>query len=446
MNFEEEDLFLKNKELNQLKKIHNKISNNLFREKDKSDRQTIDQVLDPRIMRIIEKYKNSQIITEFSGCISTGKEANVYYARGSGTSDNEDKNRELAIKIYKTSILIFKDRERYITGEFRFRHGYCKSNPRKMVALWAEKEIRNLKRLKREGINCPQPYNFKSNLIIMEFIGKDGVAANRLKDAIVSFENIEEIDKAYYQVIEVMKLMYKKCKLVHSDFSEYNLLYYEKKIYVIDVAQAVELQHVNAKYFLKRDCHNINEFFEKNNINTLTDKQIYDFIIGNEFKIEDLENYIFEKRNDNHDKLEEDKKFKENQNSLFCQFEVPFNLMEQGVDLISIDMDLDIAMDNLVKREKEKEEQLKNGIKVSSDSSSEEEEYEENEEEEDEKEEEKVNEKKDKHNKYDPFEGMTKQERKKQVKENNKKRRENKKFTKKEKKKLIKKSMNKNKK
>ena len=445
MNFEEEDLFLKNKELNQLKKIHNKISNNLFREKDKSDRQTIDQVLDPRIMRIIEKYKNSQIITEFSGCISTGKEANVYYARGSGTSDNEDKNRELAIKIYKTSILIFKDRERYITGEFRFRHGYCKSNPRKMVALWAEKEIRNLKRLKREGINCPQPYNFKSNLIIMEFIGKEGVAANRLKDAIGSFENVEEIDKAYFQVIEIMKLMYKKCKLVHSDFSEYNLLYYEKKIYVIDVAQAVELQHVNANYFLKRDCHNINEFFEKNNINTLTDKQIYDFVIGNEYKIEDLENYIFESRNENEDKILVDKKFKENQNSLFCQFEVPFNLMEQGIDLISIDMDLDIAMDNLVKREKEKEEKIKNGIKVSSDEDSEEEEYEENEEEEeDEKDEEKVKEKK--HIKFDPFEGMSKQERKKQVKENNKKRRENKKFTKKEKKKLIKKSMNKNKK
>ena len=29
---------------------------------------------------------------------------------------------------------------------FRFRHGYCKSNPRKMVQTWAEKEMRNLQR------------------------------------------------------------------------------------------------------------------------------------------------------------------------------------------------------------------------------------------------------------------------------------------------------------
>jgi RIO kinase 1 len=33
-----------------------------------------------------------------------------------------------------------------LAGEFRFRHGYCRSNPRKMVKLWAEKEMRNLKR------------------------------------------------------------------------------------------------------------------------------------------------------------------------------------------------------------------------------------------------------------------------------------------------------------
>lgn len=32
--------------------------------------------------------------------------------------------RHLALKIYKTSILVFKDRDRYVTGEFRFRRGY----------------------------------------------------------------------------------------------------------------------------------------------------------------------------------------------------------------------------------------------------------------------------------------------------------------------------------
>lgn len=38
-------------------------------------------------------------------CVSTGKEANVYHAAAADKS-------EMAIKIYKTSILVFKDRDR----------------------------------------------------------------------------------------------------------------------------------------------------------------------------------------------------------------------------------------------------------------------------------------------------------------------------------------------
>ncbi len=57
-----------------------------------------------------------------------------------------ENGEELAIKVYKTSILVFKDRERYVSGDYRFRRGYSKSNPRKMVAMWSEKERRNLTR------------------------------------------------------------------------------------------------------------------------------------------------------------------------------------------------------------------------------------------------------------------------------------------------------------
>ena len=62
------------------------------------------------------------------------------------------------MKIFKTSILVFKDRDKYVSGEFRFRSGYCKSNPRKMVRTWAEKEMRNLKRLVTADIPCPTPW------------------------------------------------------------------------------------------------------------------------------------------------------------------------------------------------------------------------------------------------------------------------------------------------
>ena len=44
--------------------------------------------------------------------VFAGKEANVYHGTDYTTS--------LAVKIYKTSILTFKDRERYVAGEYRF--------------------------------------------------------------------------------------------------------------------------------------------------------------------------------------------------------------------------------------------------------------------------------------------------------------------------------------
>lgn len=80
-----------------------------------------------------------------------------------GSKDQE----HLAIKIYKTSILVFKDRDKYVSGEFRFRRGYCRHNPRKMVRTWAEKEMRNLQRLRMANLNVPEPKLLKSHVLVM---------------------------------------------------------------------------------------------------------------------------------------------------------------------------------------------------------------------------------------------------------------------------------------
>ena len=69
---------------------------------------------------------------------------------------------------------------RYVSGDPRFR-SYSKSNPRKMVKMWAEKEMRNLARLHAAGIRCPKPHMLRLHVLVMDFIGLDGVAALRLK-------------------------------------------------------------------------------------------------------------------------------------------------------------------------------------------------------------------------------------------------------------------------
>lgn len=440
----------------QMKNIDRNEHDRLIRVKDKSDRATVEQVLDGRINRILFKLMGKGEITELKGCISTGKEANVYYAKGV-------EGKELAVKIYKTSILIFKDRERYISGEFRFRRGYCKGNPRKMVAVWAEKEVRNLKRLITAGINCPNPLILKSNLIVMDFIGKDTEAAPRLKDAQV--ENIEEWNDIYLKLISIMRTMFKKCKLVHADFSEYNILYFEKKIYIIDVAQAVEDDHLNALSFLKRDCVNINNFFSKQNVDVITGQQLFDLITVYNLKgaIEDAVTTLQEK---NSEKNKEDSRWKQIEDEQFLNIEVPRSLMEQEVDKILGNKDIKDAVDKLCgfkiletelpKKKNKKEiadknnhvEENSNSVENSDeDEFNEEDEFEEDDYEEEEEDElsdddeicEESEKKKEKVKKEEPFDGLTKAERKKKVKEQNREKRKNKKFTKYEKAKAIKK-------
>ncbi|KAG7826807.1 hypothetical protein KL942_005116 [Ogataea angusta] len=241
--------------------------------RDKAERATVEQVLDPRTLRFLSKLFKNGTITEINGCISTGKEANVYYALNSETG------KEYAVKIYKTSILVFKDRERYVDGEFRFRNTRNQSNPRKMVRLWAEKEFRNLKRLHSAGIPSPEPVDLKSHVLVMEYLSKgDGWPSPKLKD--YEFRDDEEIASFYIRLLIYMRWLYHKCRLVHADLSEYNTIVHKGELYVFDVSQSVEPDHQMSMDFLRMDIKNVNDFFSRTkNINVFPERMIFRFVI-----------------------------------------------------------------------------------------------------------------------------------------------------------------------
>lgn len=176
-------------------------------------RYTVDQVLDCRTCRLMVKIMKRNSLTDLSGAISTGKEANVYCVSGpavgkersgeeekreerekedeeeeqkkigedefdtgrvndeddgkkkkkessSGAGDNgseekiekrkigsggeEERNEEegaplpwrlYAMKVYRTSILTFQDRRKYVEGDHRFERAYTKSGGKESVDL-----------------------------------------------------------------------------------------------------------------------------------------------------------------------------------------------------------------------------------------------------------------------------------------------------------------------
>ncbi|KAF9781875.1 RIO1-domain-containing protein [Thelephora terrestris] len=243
--------------------------------KDKSDRATNEQVLDPRTRIILYKMIGREIIYEVNGCVSTGKEANVYHALTPSKT-------HLALKIYKTSILVFKDRDRYVTGEHRFRRGYSK-NPRKMVKLWAEKEMRNLRRLTAVGIRSPEPIEVRENVLVMSFIGSsEGWASPRLKDAEPQIPSSSYSD-LYEELTLTVRKMYQECKLVHADLSEYNILYHDSHLHIIDVSQSVEHDHPHAFDFLRNDVKNTEEYFSRRGVTTLGLRRCFEFVTRETF-------------------------------------------------------------------------------------------------------------------------------------------------------------------
>lgn len=249
--------------------------------KDRANRATVEQVLDPRTMGFLGKIINKGVISRINGCISTGKEANVYHG------DHEDQtvcDREYAVKIYKTSILVFKDRERYVDGEFRFRNTKNQSNPRKMVKVWAEKEFRNLKRLYTNGIPCPEPVELRSHVLVMEYLTKgNSQPSPKLRDH--PFKDVDEIVYYYQQMLFYMRRMYQRCRLVHADLSEYNLIVHKDKLYIIDVSQSVEPEHPMALDFLRMDIKNVNDFFSRKKINVYPERLLFRYITENNFNL-----------------------------------------------------------------------------------------------------------------------------------------------------------------
>jgi len=272
------DMQLSNRVYNQLKtSLHSKhVKKNKMSDR-KVNQATAEMGVDAKTRLLLYKLISNQILEEIHGIISTGKEAVILHA-------NSDPNytgelilpKECVIKVFKTTLNEFKQREMYIKDDYRFKDRFKKTNNHVVINMWAEKEMFNLKRMKKHEINCPDALILKKHILVMSFIGDNHNAAPKLRDARLSDA---ELSCAYEDIIDTMIKLYQEAKLIHADLSEYNILWYNGKCYFIDVAQSVEPEHPNAMEFLMRDCNNVISFFRRRQLpNIMTKEELFEKI------------------------------------------------------------------------------------------------------------------------------------------------------------------------
>jgi RIO kinase 1 len=106
----------------------------------------------------------------------------------------------------------------------------------------------------------------------MEYIGDENKAAPMLKDVL-----LKNPQKIFDEIMTFITRMY-KAQIVHADLSAFNILIFREKPCIIDVGQAVLLDHPAALEFLRRDIHNIVHYFKKYEIES-NERTIYEKLL-----------------------------------------------------------------------------------------------------------------------------------------------------------------------
>ena len=125
------------------------------------------------------------------------------------------------------------------------------------------------------GVRVPTPIAVERNVLVMEYIGTAAGRAKRLSEV-----EIENPRTAFGVVREYMRRLY-QAGLVHGDLSEYNVVFHEGQLVVIDLGQAMTVHHPNHTDFLERDCENVAAFFARQGLDVSGD-QLYDAVTGGE--------------------------------------------------------------------------------------------------------------------------------------------------------------------
>jgi RIO kinase 1 len=236
-----------------LRELETRIDALKHKDEDRGEaRKTLDEVFDHSTLLTIYKLFTEEVIDTVEFSISTGKEANVFFAKS--------KDGPKVLKIYRVSNATFKTISKYITGDPRF--GAVGKDRRRILFKWAQKEYANLEKAMSVKARVPEVFVCRNNVLVMEYLGTQTEPAPMIKDV-----DIEDPQAFYEDLMLQDRRLFHKAELVHADLSEYNILMHKDKPYIIDMGQAVLRRHPMAREFLERDVKNLAHLFRRKGFN-----------------------------------------------------------------------------------------------------------------------------------------------------------------------------------
>ncbi len=186
------------------------------------------------------------LLDDVVAILGTGKEADVYLGTWKGAY--------LVLKVYRLHKTPHKKKSMI---------GYAVDR----IGAIAAREYTILQKAYRAGVPVPTPARRVDNMFTMRFLGAE-TKAPLLKD--ITLTEPESFARQAITLVE--KLL--DAHIVHGDLSEYNILLWDDKLFVIDFPQAVDfsskmdrhIQAARARPLLLRDLWNLKNYFARYHI------------------------------------------------------------------------------------------------------------------------------------------------------------------------------------
>lgn len=225
------------------------------------------------ILSSLVQFYEEDLITDVIHIVKSGKEASVYCCVAHPATGME----YVAAKVYRPRMFrslrndaIYRESRVHHDAEGQMLRGRraTKALMRKneqgrlmQVASWIEYEYTTQSRLYNNGANVPKPLAQIGNSVLMEYIGEVNDPAPLLREVKLTRE---EAPALFADVMRNIELALASDR-IHGDLSEYNILYWQGAVTLIDFAQAVDPKmNAGGVYpLLLRDIERVYQYFAR---------------------------------------------------------------------------------------------------------------------------------------------------------------------------------------